>query len=170
MEAKAYDREKAVAYAREWAFSRNPRYYAFDNIGGDCTNFASQALYAGSGVMNFSDELGWFYISVNNRSPSWTGTEYFYNFLTRNQSVGPVGVQADVYGIEPGDFAQISFNGQRFAHTVVILSVGENPSPENILIAAHTVDSLDRPLSTYEYQILRYIHITHINVIQASIL
>ncbi len=34
-----YDREKAVAYAREWAFSRNPEYYIFDEIGGDCTNF-----------------------------------------------------------------------------------------------------------------------------------
>lgn len=33
-----YDRDKAVAYAHQWAFKRNPNYYNFDSIGGDCTN------------------------------------------------------------------------------------------------------------------------------------
>ena len=35
-----------IAYARKWAFSRNPAYYDFDDIGGDCTNFISQCLQA----------------------------------------------------------------------------------------------------------------------------
>lgn len=42
-----YDRNKAVAYAHKYAYSRNPNYYNFDNIGGDCTNFVSQVLAAG---------------------------------------------------------------------------------------------------------------------------
>ena len=54
-----YDRSAAVAYARKWAFGRNPEYYDFGGIGGDCTNFVSQCLYAGAGVMNFTPELGW---------------------------------------------------------------------------------------------------------------
>ena len=67
---KPYDRAKAVAYAHEWAYGRNPRFYDFSNIGGDCTNFASQCLYAGSGVMNYSPTNGWYYINLNSRSPS----------------------------------------------------------------------------------------------------
>ena len=45
-----YDRQKAVAYARRWALGRNPAYFDFQDLGGDCTNFASQCLYAGAGV------------------------------------------------------------------------------------------------------------------------
>ena len=40
-------------YANKWAFSRNPKYYNFDNIGGDCTSFVSQCILAGSNVMNY---------------------------------------------------------------------------------------------------------------------
>ena len=46
---RPYDREAAVAYAHRWAFGRNPAYSNFDGMGGDCTNFASQCLYAGTG-------------------------------------------------------------------------------------------------------------------------
>ena len=47
-----YDRRRAVEYALRWALSRNPEYYDFEDIGGDCTNFVSQCLFAGCGVMN----------------------------------------------------------------------------------------------------------------------
>ena len=50
---KAYNRDAAVAYAEKWALSRNPAFYNFSGIGGDCTNFASQCIYAGSGVMSY---------------------------------------------------------------------------------------------------------------------
>ena len=33
-----YNRQKTIEYANKWAFSRNPKYYNFDNIGGDCTS------------------------------------------------------------------------------------------------------------------------------------
>ena len=36
--------EKELDYAQKWALSRNPAYYNFDDIGGDCTNFVSQCL------------------------------------------------------------------------------------------------------------------------------
>jgi hypothetical protein len=53
-----YDRAAAVAYARKWALSRNPAYYDYDPLGGDCTNFASQCVLAGGGVMNLSPRSG----------------------------------------------------------------------------------------------------------------
>lgn len=84
-----YNRTAAIEYAYKWAYSRNPRYYNFDRLGGDCTNFASQCLYAGSKVMNYTPVFGWYYNSASNKSPSWTGVPFFYNFLTSNNSVGP---------------------------------------------------------------------------------
>ena len=81
-----YDRQAAVAYAHAWAYGRNPAFYDYERIGGDCTNFASQCVYAGSGVMNFTPTYGWFYIDANNKAPALTGVEFFYNFMTRSEA------------------------------------------------------------------------------------
>ena len=78
---KPYNRERAVTYAQKYAFSQNPIFGNFRGIGGNCTNFVSQAIYAGSCVMNYTPTFGWYYISLDNRSPSWTGVDYFYNFI-----------------------------------------------------------------------------------------
>ena len=59
-----YNRANAVAYAKKWAYGRNPKYYDFSDLGGDCTNFASQCIYAGSGVMNYTPTYGWYYICL----------------------------------------------------------------------------------------------------------
>ena len=68
-----YDRSKAAAYAEKWAFSRNPRYISFDGMGGDCTSFVSQCLYAGTGVMNFTRDTGWYYNSASDRAAAPEG-------------------------------------------------------------------------------------------------
>ena len=60
----------------------------FNGLGGDCTNFASQCIFAGSGVMNYTPVTGWYYISANNRTASWTGVEHLYNFLVGNKGLG----------------------------------------------------------------------------------
>ena len=59
-----YDRRAAVEYAHRWAYGRNPEFYDYEEIGGDCTNFASQCLYAGSRIMNFTPTYGWYYICL----------------------------------------------------------------------------------------------------------
>ena len=51
-----YNRRAAGASAHKWAYGRNPAFYDFSEIGGDCTNFASQCLYAGTGIMNFTPD------------------------------------------------------------------------------------------------------------------
>ena len=76
----AYNRLKATEYALKWALSRNPQYYNYDELGGDCTNFISQCLYAGTGEMNYRG-YGWYYINANQKSPSWTGVRFLYEFL-----------------------------------------------------------------------------------------
>ena len=73
---KSYIRERAVEYASKWAFSRNPLFYDYTGIGGNCTNFVSQCLYAGSCTMNFTPVYGWYYLSDRERTASWTGVEF----------------------------------------------------------------------------------------------
>lgn len=156
-----YDRAAAVAYAHRWAFGRNPAFYDYEEIGGDCTNFASQCLYAGTGIMNFTPVFGWYYIDANQKSPSWTGVEYFYNFMVRNESSpGPFGVNSTLEEVEPGDFVQLRFQEKEiFGHTPIIVATGEPPTLENTLIAAHSYDADYRPLSTYFVEEMRFIHI-----------
>jgi hypothetical protein len=158
MPLTVYGRQDAVSYARAWAMSRNPVYYDYEKLGGDCTNFVSQCIYAGSGVMNYKPTFGWYYVSANNHSPSWTGVPYLYNFLTRKKGIGPIGTQVDMSGIQPGDISQFT-DGKTYYHSQFITSAGSPPAPENILICTHTYDSIDRPLSTYDYQGIRFIHI-----------
>ena len=148
-----YNRAAAVAYARRWALDRNPRYYDFEKLGGDCTNFASQYIFAGAGVMNFTAVTGWFYRSSSDRTASWTGVDYLYRFLVNNRSVGPFGHTVLERDAEIGDIVQLG-NANGFYHSPVITAV----SP-TILVAAHTFDTLDRPLSSYSYETARFIHI-----------
>ncbi len=111
--------------------------------------------------MNFLPTYGWYYLNANEKAPAWTGVEYLYQFLTSSDRLcGPRGEVVPLEQIEPGDIIQLSFDGETFAHTPVVVSVGEEPNPENILVAAHSYDSDNRPLNTYDYQALRPIHIT----------
>lgn len=155
MEEMTYDRAKAVAYAERWALSRNPRFYDFENIGGDCTNFASQCIYAGAGVMNWTPVTGWYYVSASRRTASWTGVEYLYRFLVTNGGAGPYARVVSREEIQPGDIVQLGREDGQFYHSPVVLGVrgGE------IYVAAHTYDALWRPLSSYEFDQARYLHI-----------
>lgn len=149
-----YDREAAVTYARRWALERNPAYYNFEKIGGDCTNFASQSIYAGARIMNFTPIMGWYYRSSYDRSASWSGVEYLYNFLVNNHSVGPYAHVVSQNEVQPGDIVQLGTRNGDFYHSPVITAV----SP-TILVAAHTFDALDRPLSSYVFETARFLHI-----------
>jgi hypothetical protein len=155
-----YDRDAAVAYARQWAFRRNPAYYNFDKIGGDCTNFASQCLFAGIGVMNYTKDIGWYYRSLEDRAAAWSGVEYFYNFLIGNvegvgNGAGPFAEEVELDKLEIGDFIQFGRGTGDFYHTPIVVGFLEGVP----LLAAHTYDAFDRPLNTYRYQRVRCIHI-----------
>ena len=157
-----YDREQAVAYARKWALSRNPAYYSYDRIGGDCTNFASQCIYAGSGVMDYTPTFGWYYIDGNRKSPAWSGVQYLYNYLLRPHNHGPVAVETGIEDLQPGDIIQLATVKNHYHHTPVVLEIRGTPTPDNIFIAAHSDDALMRPLSSYPIRKARFLHITHV--------
>ena len=158
-----YNRENAVAYARRWALSRNPLFIDFTGIGGNCTNFVSQCLFAGAPVMNYTETFGWYYISAENRAPAWSGVDELYSFLVgkaefseANGGIGPFGIQATMpMQVEIGDVIQLKNRSGEFYHTLIISGF----SSGDVLVCAQSDDALDRPLSSYSYAGLRVIHI-----------
>ena len=64
---------EACAYAENFALKPNPNYKSFDGIGGDCTNFISQILYAG-GIKQTKD---WKPYTL-----PWVRVEDLYIYLT----------------------------------------------------------------------------------------
>ncbi len=153
-----YHRQKAIEYARQWAYGRNPEYYNFDPVGGDCTSFISQCLYAGCHVMNYTRDVGWYYKSSYDRAAAWSGVEYLYRFLTRNKGTGPYAEETPLAQVQPGDIIQLNFTGTVYGHSLLVVKVDE-ASENGIYIATHTDDSYERLLSTYTYHTARLLHI-----------
>ncbi len=159
---KPYQRERAVEYARAWALSRNPLFADFTGRGGDCTNFVSQCVLAGSCVMNPTPDFGWYFSSEEDRAPAWTGVEFFFDFMTeapafisRNGGIGPYAVQVIEEEILPGDVIQYADQQGDWYHTVIVSRVEEG----EIYVCAHSNDALDRPLSSYRFSEARFLQI-----------
>ena len=150
-----YDRAKAVAYAEKWALKRNPAYLDFHPMGGDCTNFISQCLYAGGKVMNMTPVSGWYYVDGNRRTASWTGVEYLYAFLMGNKGAGPYAQLVERGMLQLGDVVQLGLAGEGYSHNVLVVGLegGE------IYVAAHNIDAWMRPLSAYRQPNRRFMHI-----------
>jgi hypothetical protein len=56
--------------------TRNPKYFDFENMGGDCTNSRPNACFP-ERVMNYGNPR-LVLQSLSSRSPSWTGVPVFY--------------------------------------------------------------------------------------------
>lgn len=150
-----YNRDETLKYAHRWALERNPKFMDFESYGGDCTNFSSQCIYAGCNIMNYTKTYGWYYLNGNNRTPSWTGVNFLYNFLISNKSEGPFAKEVDRKDILVGDIIQLGNKNDNFYHSLVVTMVDES----NILICSHTIDSYMRPIDSYIFEKIRYIHI-----------
>ena len=161
MKTKIYDRVSAVNYAKKWALARNSKYYNFDPVGGDCTSFMSQCLFAGSQKMNYN---GWYYNNGYDKSPSWSGVEFLYDFLISNKGYGPRGKEISQNDIMIGDIAQLSFSGTKFEHSLFIIDI-KNPNDLNkISIATHTYDALGKKIAEYNFSKIRFIHIENVGI------
>lgn len=158
----AYNRGRAIEYARRWALSRNPLFTDFTGVGGDCTNFISQAILAGCCKMNDTPTFGWYFASKSDRAPAWSGVSEFFDFMTGNgdfppilSRVGPFGYVTDKDYAAFGDVVQLANDDGVFYHTLMVTG---NLSGD-ILVTGHSNDALDRPLSSYPNASERYIHI-----------
>ena len=159
MQEIEYNRDMVLAYAGRWALSRNPEYYDFTGIGGDCTSFASQCVFAGAGVMNYTPTYGWYYISGLDKSPSWSGVNYFYDFMTANEGAGPFGEETGLSRLLVGDIIQLGMSNGQFYHTLVLTGVRGNGQNRRYYVSAHSNDAYMRRLDTYNFAQARGIHI-----------
>ena len=155
-----YVREAALAYAARWALARNPLFYNFTEVGGDCTNFVSQSILAGSCVMNMTPTFGWYYRSVEDRAPAFTGVEAFWDFFigefaSENGGTGPFGKEVGERDVLLGDVVQLGREDGTFYHTLLVTGRREG----ELLVSAHTRDVRDRPLSSYAAPLKRFLHI-----------
>lgn len=115
--------------------------------------------------MNETPTFGWYYRSVSDRSAAWTGVEYFYRFLTGNvegvgNKEGPFAEETSLANLEAGDFVQLGRETGDFYHTPIVVGFVRGVP----LLAAHTYDSLDKPLTAYYYERLRCLHILGVRV------
>ena len=154
MKIEKYNRADAIDYARKYAFHYNPAYYDFSGLGGDCTNFCSQCLYAGSKSMNYDKNLGWYYLSSFDRAPAWAGVNQFYKFLTTNivvnkigEGYGPFGEIRNIADLEIGDFIFLGNSHDVFYHTLIVVGFDSGVP----LVASHSFNSYAKPLSAYSY-------------------
>lgn len=157
---KKYDRMGAVRYALDYALQYNPNYFQFNEIGGDCTNYISQCLLAGGGVMNYDYANGWYYTNSNNRSPSWTSVEFLQRFLLSRNRVGPLAEKCKIEEVEIGDLIQLRQNPNRFNHTVIVTKI-ENGE---IYVCAHSNDAKNKRLNDYFFKQLLPLHIIGVEV------
>lgn len=148
-----YNRIKATEYAKTWWNKRNPDFFDFENIGGDCTNFVSQCLYFGGLDMNFFD---WYYKTANVRSYSWTGVNELFVFLTNNKGAGPQAILTSQDDVELGDIIQLKRFDQPFFHHTALITKIEN---QRIYFTCHTDDLLNFPLEYYPFDQIRFLKI-----------
>lgn len=118
----SYDPNKAIAYARQWAKSRNPNYHDYSGEGGDCANFVSQCLIAGG----FSTSSCYGNYGQGGTIPYVPNLEtcLVQKGWIKSYSIPGRGVPAG--GV-------ITFDSG--SHTALIVQGGQNP-----LIAGHTED------------------------------
>ena len=155
MEIFEYRRSDVLEYAEKWAFKRNHRYFDFENIGGDCTSFVSQCIYAGCGVMNYTRDTGWYYNSAGDRAAAWSSVQYLYKFLTTNKGAGPFASVVGRSEIEAGDVVQLGNDTDGFHHSLIVVKATD----QQIFVASHSFDTFMRPLDSYTGEHPRFLHI-----------
>ncbi|WP_455540078.1 amidase domain-containing protein [Terrisporobacter sp.] len=150
-----YNRIAAVEYARRWALGRNPRFHDYENWGGNCTNFISQCINAGGIPMDSHGSnimKQWYWYSDNNRTPSWTASQPFFEYLVNNNhydtdNFGVYAEEVNYNELELGDLIQLIENNKAY-HTMIITRVLlDGDELYDYLVSQNTYDLLDYPLS-----------------------
>ena len=131
----------------------------YTRVDGDSTNFISQCLYAGSGIMNTTPHSGWFYKNSINKSSSWVDTSSFYHFLISNNKSGVFAREGTIGDMQVGDVIQLGNYKNIFYQTLIISSTTGKASYESISVPTHTKDVYNKPLLSFKFEKIRFLHI-----------
>ncbi|TMK38138.1 MAG: hypothetical protein E6G70_30195, partial [Alphaproteobacteria bacterium] len=134
-----YNRISAANYATTFALSRNPIWPddSSSGGGGDCTNFISQALYAGGWEMvpgMKSDPTAWyagrpFDYDRGNRSWTWAGADPFSRFLRMSGRAS----RCTVDDLAIGDLIQEYRFGQ-IIHTMLVTKITQKGTRKEVFL------------------------------------
>jgi hypothetical protein len=142
-----YDRGAAGNYAFQNAYGHSPGYRNWhDN---DCTNFASQALYAGGWQYRQDPFWDWFYVPSGGQSNSWVNAYVLKNFTANSGRASFVSYFENLF---QGDiiFADWSYNGPGVDHSMIVDSA-VCYCLSGIYVTYHDNDTQHRPLSDLLY-------------------
>jgi Putative amidase domain len=159
--AATYNSSAAVSYAEQWGYKRNT---AYNNHKYDCTNFASQAVYAGGKVerrpsstpsVGITKTTSYWYSDIEWRTnyavwreaSSWVNVDdfFWYWVSTKGLSYNKYTTQSGVYNYaSPGDIVQLQDQSSGdYYHTVVVTGKSNGV----IYYSAHTGDRVDYSLN-----------------------
>ena len=156
-----YDRAAAYDYLMAYCDERNPRWYAYDDVGGNCMNFGSQVLLAGGIPEDEKGDEEWYWDGQNDLDLSWINVGHFYDYCRDNEGYGLVAdTEAGYYTGEVGDVMIVGFAGDH-RHTTIISHVVEDEEGNVVdyLITCNTTNYKDFPVSAYYYTFHRLIKI-----------
>lgn len=144
LQCRSYDRVRAQRYADLWWNSANPAFVKFED---DCTNFASQCLYAAGMRMHRTDNdrtTGWWYDAGGeekkvNWSYSWSTSYALYLYLVNTAGATQI---SDPQELNIGDLVFYDWDGSgHFHHTTVVTDFDNQGDP---LVNAHSDASFHR--------------------------
>ncbi|MEU3715532.1 amidase domain-containing protein [Streptomyces californicus] len=108
----SYKYSEMAKYAEKYWKNYNTSYRKFNDVGGDCTNFISQALRAGGWKNDtgyYKSYKNWWYNSAN-QTTSWVNVNYWASFALYS---GRTYNLDNVYKLGIGDILQMDFTGNR---------------------------------------------------------
>lgn len=163
-----YNSMEAVDYAKKYALTPNKNYKFFDyssGVGGDCTNFLSQCLHAGSAQMVYTPNP-WYYKNISKPpyytcSMSWSVAHSLYWFLKNNDHIrapGPKGRETNnPNDINLGDLIFFEDLRHRIFHGTIVTGFTLDGKP---LLSQHSSNDLDIPIKPHYYNLkIHYLNI-----------
>ncbi|MBY8342539.1 amidase domain-containing protein [Streptomyces spinosirectus] len=134
-----------AAYAEKYWKYYNSAYRQYGGDGGDCTNFLSQALYAGGWkqVTRSGSDYGTWYSKASGESLTWIGVNEWSWFTQTARRTTPL---ANAYQMDIGDVLQLDFdaNGSK-EHSMLTTYRSASGVP---YLTYHSADTYRRSLTS----------------------
>lgn len=98
-----------ATYAEKYWKNYNTAYRRYSSVGGDCTNFVSQSLFAGGWkqVTSSREDYGTWYSKTSGESDTWIGVNEWSWFT---QTAKRTTALANAYQMDVGDLLQMDFD------------------------------------------------------------
>ncbi|WP_145837543.1 amidase domain-containing protein [Dulcicalothrix desertica] len=155
MAQASLNRQAIIQYLYYYAKTPNSQYRDYSmtgNLGGDCTNFVSQALKAGGWTSEqgfYRDATNWWYDFSGiwpGESWTWINADYFFKFILNRPRARTIGRVADLV---PGDVISVDFDPQNNDGMEHTMMVSKKTNDGVIYLAYHTPNRIDVTFSEF---------------------